>query len=462
MIIRFRYLFSALLLVLINIGAITPSSAGTISAGHLDTSSKAHNVGSSASLSTVLHRIAAHSPDVLAARAAESQTEAQVQLARAAWFGKVDAYALSQHYNDPRLTRAITQPPNVALYPFGRNQFGYGIDAQLPIDISGKIAAEVDAARAHSNSARWSAEDVLLRALLQGATAYRNLQSLIGQKQALGKQIEALKKSERVAKAGLAVGNIAKVNLLRVEASLASLNAQMAGIDGQIQKFRSQLAALIGVDRFDAPIELLVKGPSQIPRASKNPPPSILLAMSNVESAQDKVKAAQRAQYPQLSINGGWNRNAVQWNQQPVSTWQVSLGVKLNLWSGGAQKSAIDAAQASQLESSYRLSAAEKNLRAARDGALALWKAQEAAWRAAESGLRAAAESARIEQDRFKNGLGSATDLIDAESALASARANVANALAGWWQADDSLRYAYGEPPAAFRDVHSKFSSTTP
>jgi len=41
----------------------------------------------------------------------------------------------------------------------------------------------------------------------------------------------------------------------------------------------------------------------------------------------------------------------------------------------------------------------------ARDGAVALWNSQDQSWRAAESGLRAAAESARIEQDRFKHGL---------------------------------------------------------
>ena len=108
---------------------------------------------------------------------------------RAAWFGKVDAYATSQHYNDPRLTRAITLPPNVAAYPFSADQFGYGLNAQLPIDLSGQIAAEVDAARARAAGAQWSAADMRLRALLQGATLYRNLQALAGQRLALDRQL---------------------------------------------------------------------------------------------------------------------------------------------------------------------------------------------------------------------------------------------------------------------------------
>lgn len=381
---------------------------------------------------------------------------------RAAWFGKVDAYATSQHYNDPRLTRAITLPPNVAAYPFSADQFGYGLNAQLPIDLSGQIAAEVDAARARAAGAQWSAADMRLRALLQGATLYRNLQALAGQRQALDRQLQSLKTSERVAEAGLKVGNIARVDLLRVQAAVAAVQAQIAGADGQERKVRAQLAALMGVPGFEAAVPAPDSGPTHFPANGNVLPPSIQTAQSALQASQDKVRAAQRAMLPQFAATGGWNRNAVHWDNRPVDTWQFNLGVTFNLWSGGAQTAAVDAAQAAANQAQQQLQAAQDNLRAARDGAVALWNAQDQSWRAAESGLRAAAESARIEQDRFKHGLGSATDLIAAEAALASAHASVASALAGWWQADDALRYAYGEPPAALQAVDSTSSSTQP
>lgn len=413
-------------------------------------------------LAAVLQTIAARSPDVLAAQAAKAQADAQVRQARAAWFGKVDAYATSQHYNDPRLTRAITLPPNVAAYPFSADQFGYGLNAQLPIDLSGQIAAEVDAARARAAGAQWSAADMRLRALLQGATLYRNLQALAGQRQALDRQLQSLKTSERVAEAGLKVGNIARVDLLRVQAAVAAVQAQIAGADGQERKVRAQLAALMGVPSFDAAALAPDSGPTHFPANGNVLPPSIQTAQSALQASQDKVRAAQRAMLPQFAATGGWNRNAVHWDNRPVDTWQFNLGVTFNLWSGGAQTAAVDAAQAAANQAQQQLQAAQDNLRAARDGAVALWNSQDQSWRAAESGLRAAAESARIEQDRFKHGLGSATDLIAAEAALASARASVASALAGWWQADDALRYAYGERPAALQAVDSTSSSTQP
>ncbi len=400
-------------------------------------------------LGWVLQTIAARSPDVLAAQAAQRQTQAQVGQARAAWFGKLDAYALSQHFNDPRLVRPITQPPNVALYPFASNQFGYGLDFQLPIDVSRQIAAEVDAARSRASGAQWSAADVRLRALLQGASLYRNLQALAGQRAALDKQLDALQASERVARAGLKAGNIARVNLLRVQAAVAEVQASSANAQGQERRLRAQLAALMGVADFSAPVEPPAAGPAGFPADPGAVPPSLRAAQSAVLASQSKLAAAQRAQYPQLAVSGGWNHNAIQWDTRPVDTWQINFGLRLNLWSGGAQRSAIDATQAANNEASQRLQGARDSLRATREGAVAQWHAQDQACRAAQSGLRAAEEAARVEQDRFRIGLGSATDLIDAEAALTRARASVAGALSGWWQADDALRYAYGEAPLA-------------
>jgi len=406
-----------------------------------------------ANLAQVLHIINDRSPDAQAAQSARRQADAQVQQARAAWFGKVDAYGVDQHFNDPRLTRPITQPPNVANYPFSSDQFGYGLDMQLPIDLSRQIAAEVDAAKSRAAGAGWSAEDVRLRALLQGAALYRNLQALVGQRTALAVQLESLEASERVAQIGLKVGDIARVNLLRVRAAAAEVQADIANVRGQEQKLRAQLAALMDVGAFAAPVSSPAAGPSAYPADPGGPAPVVLAAQNALAAGQAKLQAAQRAQYPQVAVNAGWNRNAIQWDQQPINTWQVNLSVRMNLWSGGAQRSAIDAAHAAVDEAKQRLSGAEANLRAAREGAVAQWNAQDESYRAAQSGLLSAEESARIEQDRFRNGLGSATDLIDAEATLARARASVASALAGWWQADDALRYAYGEPPLAYADA---------
>jgi outer membrane protein TolC len=402
-------------------------------------------------LAQVLETIAARSPDVLAARAVQRQAQAQVEQARAAWFGKVDAYAQSQHFNDPRLLGPITQPANVALLPFASNQFGYGLDFQLPIDISRQIAAEVDAARSKARGAQWSVEDVRLRALLQGAGLYRILQTLAGQRFALDKQLEALQTSERVAKTGLKVGDIAYVNLLRVKAAVAEVQASIAGVQGQESKLRAQLAALMDVADFSALVEPPASEPAALPTNPNITPPSLQAAQSTLLASQATVEAAQRARYPQFFINGGWNRNAIQWDSLPLDTWQINVGARLNLWSGGAQRSAISAAHAVEDEARQHLQGAQNNLRAAREGAAAQWHAQEQVYRAALSGLRAAKESAHIEQDRFRTGLGSATDLIDAEAAMARATALTTSAMSDWWQADDALRYAYGEPPLALQ-----------
>ncbi len=411
-----------------------------------------HHLNGLADLRSILETIAAKSPDVLAAQAAAEKAQEGVQQARAAWFGSVDSYALSQHFNDPRLVRPITQPPIVAAYPFASNQFGYGLEASLPIDVSGQIAADVAAARDKADVARWQSDDLRLRLLLRGASFYRVLQALAGQREALQAQLASLQASERVARTGLAAGQIAKVSLLRVQAAMAEMRAQLAVVDGEIRKVHAQLTALTGTELADDAIAASLDRPCRQPSDADLSSPRLEAAHSAVDAAHAKLLGAQRAQYPRLALVGGWNHNAIQWNARAVDTWQVNVVLRFNLWSGGAQRSAIAGAHAAESEARQHHDAVENDLLAARDGAIAQWNAQEESWRAAKAGMTYAAENARIERDRFRNGLGSATDLVDAEAALARARAGVTGALAGWWQADDALRYTYGDPPAALGD----------
>lgn len=399
------------------------------------------------SLSQVLRQIDARSPQVLRAEAEQQQARAKVGQARAAWFGRVDVYVQSQHYNDSRLTRPITYPPNVANYPFASDQLGYGIDASLPLDVSRQIAAEVDAARAAAGAARWSADDTRLRALLNGATLYRDLQSVQGKRLALQEQLAALTASVKVAKAGVRAGTFPKLKRLRLQAAQAKARAELAGVEGNIRKLRAQLAAQMGQPRPGV-IAPLSATPTRLPVADGTTP-GVRAAESALQASQSKLAAAKRSLLPQFSLRGGWNENAIQGFHRPERTWQVGLNMKLNLWSGGGDVSAIDAAQSGQIVAQQDLRSARLALRAAREAAIAQWRSEQQAYTAAQAGLAAALQSARIERGNFRAGLGTATDLLDAEAALAQARATLTTTLASWWQADAALRYAYGKPPLA-------------
>ncbi len=388
------------------------------------------------SLSKVLNDIATQSPQVLAAQAEGQQAKARIGQARAAWFGSVDVYALSRHYNDPRLTRPITQPPNVANYPFGSDQLGYGMDVKLPLDFSRRIAAEVDAARARAHAARWSADDARLRALLNGATLYRELQALDGKRAALNRQYAALAASVKVAKAGVRAGTFSKLKRLRLEAALAEVRAARSGVEGNILKLRAQLAALMGQPRLDGAIAPLSTPPTTLPANRGLSTPGVQAARSALNVSQGMLASAQRSLLPQFFINGGWNQNAIQGFHDPVHTWQLTLGMKINLWSGGGQISAIDAAQSAEIAAGEKLRGARLALGAARDAAAAQWQTEQQTYAAAQAGLDAALQSARIERGNFRAGLSSATDLLDAEAALAQARAALTASLAGWWQAE--------------------------
>ncbi len=404
-------------------------------------------------LAGVLRRIANQSPTIQAAQASQRAASAQERTARAAWFGKVDTYARSTHYNDPRMVRSITQPSDITTYAFSRNQFGYGVEGQLPIDINGQILANVQAARANARRAMWNAEDQRLQTMLDGAALYRGLQAATGQTIALEAEFHALESSLAVARKGLKVGSIARVNLLRVQAAVAAVQGQLAGVEGQEHRLRAQLAALMDLPAYTVKIQPPANEPELIPGGNPDKAPLLAAAQSAADAASAREQAARRAQWPQLTLTGGWDHNAIQFDRSAVDTWQVMLVLKVDLWSGGAQRAAISEARAVHEEAIDHARQAQLDLNAASMGAAAAWHAQSKAYLAATSGLLAAEESARIERGRFKVGLGSATELIDAEAALAQARASVTNTRAAWWEADDALRYSYGEAPLALTGV---------
>ncbi|AOV18294.1 hypothetical protein BJI67_15580 [Acidihalobacter aeolianus] len=205
----------------------------------------------------------------------------------------------------------------------------------------------------------------------------------------------------------------------------------------------------MGESRIDGTIAPLTAPPGALPANLGLSTPGVQAAESALGASQDKLAAAKRSLLPQFFIDGGWNQNAIQGFHDPVHTWQLALGVKVNLWSGGAQISAIDAAQSATIVARQKLRSARLALGAAREAAIAQWRSEQQAYAAAQAGLDAALQSARIERGNFRAGLSSATDLLAAEAALAQSRAALTATLAGWWQADAALRYTYGEPPLA-------------
>jgi len=411
-----------------------------------------------ADLGQILHQVESYAPALKAARANTDVFKAERSVARSRFLGEIDLFAHDLHFNDNRLTRPISPPINFSEFTFDDNQFGYGVNVQLPLDINGQLRNGFHVFTHRAKAAREKAENVRLQLLNNAARLYRGLEEISGRREALLKQKEALQGHIKIAQTAIEVGRIAPVEKLRLVAELKVVEGRLAGLNGREAGLRARLASLLEKQEFTDAVLPPAREPERFlpPQDSIGHRPDVKAAREIEEAAHSGVKAARGAYFPHFFANATWLQNqGYNGSGKNNPTWQITFQARLPLWTGGRRQAQLGQAKAQRRAAQYLNQAVLESARAELVSAKGAWLAAEAQYRAAQSAVAAAEEVTRIQTDRFNQGRLSATDLVDAEAALANARSELTASLARWWQADDSLRLAVGLPPAAYNKVTS-------
>jgi len=392
-----------------------------------------------------------NAPALKAAYATADAAAAKRHQAIGSFLGEVDVYAHDLHFNDNRLTRPISPPIVFSALTYDDNQIGYGLSAKLPIDLSGRLRNHFHALSHQTKAARADASHL---SIMYGATSlYRDLEGIVGQREALLKQKEALQKHVQVAEEAVRIGRIAVVEKLRLVAEIKAVEGRLIGLDGIESGIRARLAALLDVSSFTDSIQVSSNQPDStpIPLTAINDRPDLQAAVERSRSGKSAVKAAWGSFLPDLFVTADWQQNqGYDGSGRDDATWEVAIQARLPLWKGTKRIAALHEAQARSRAAEYYAEAQRESARAEVVAARGAFNAARAQYSAAESAMEAAEEVARIQTDRFDNGRLSAADLVDAEATLAGARSELSTSLVRWWRADDALRRSVGLPPAAY------------
>lgn len=436
---RFRFPLSMVILIVLGLAAGS-GVAGTVQARTI-------------TLAEVLQGVEKQAPALKAAYATADVASAKRHQAISSFLGEIDVYAHDLHFNDNRLTQPISPPINFSTMSFDRNQIGYGLRAHLPIDVSGRLRNSLHASSHQTKAARADAENAHLSIMYEAASLYRELEKIVGQREALLKQEEALQKHFQVAEEAVRVGRIAIVEKLRLVAEMKAVEGRLVGLNGIESGIRARLAALLDVPSFTDSIQVCSDQPDSMPsllNAIDNRP-DLQAAAERSRSGKSAVKAVWGGFLPDLFVTADWQQNqGYDGSGRHDATWQVAIQASLPLWKGTKRIAALHEAQARSRVAEYYAEAQRKSARAEVVAARGAFDAAGAQYSAAKSALEAAEEVARIQTDRFNNGRLSAADLVDAEATLAGARSELSSSLVRWWQADDARRQSVGLPPAAY------------
>jgi outer membrane protein TolC len=384
------------------------------------------------SLAQAVQEALEKAPVVLVAGAQESAARHKATAVGRTRLGQAEAFATITRYQDDLLIRPLSlemfqaAPPGpspFASMPWDRNQLRYGLSYQVPLFTGGKLSAAVDLARLAADQAALLAAGTRWEVRANVAALYAGVQTLDAVALAVAQNEGALELAERTLSLMVEQGKRARLDLLKVQDELEEARARRASVAADATRLRALLLALLGRD----PATPLTVDPlpERSPRLTAEEPElrELALAASAVRrgelalhQAEAGVHAARGALLPNLVARGALIENVGLEIGEQRRTWEVSAGLVVPVFSGGARLADLASARESERAAASARERARLEKLAQLQDALARLSATREALAAAVVRVKAAREAARVQQLRYDTGAGTVEDLLRARA----------------------------------------------
>jgi outer membrane protein len=314
------------------------------------------------------------------------------------------------------------------LYDFGRS--------------SGRVGAAEAATRAAEAAYGGSEQEVFL----QTVTAYFRVLTVEQLLQAAGEELAQNEAHRKDAQAFYDEGVVTRNDVLQAEVRLAASRQLQLSRQGELENAWLQLNYLTGRPS-QARAELHSEGGldlSGVPAAEAVAQrPELAAQRQRVASAQEELRQVGGEFWPELFAHLGadYVENS---HVQEQTIYSATLGVRFNLYDGAASSARLRAArQTLDLE---RRRLADLEQQALLDYRSAGTDARVAVQRigVAQTAIAQAEENLRINQDRYREQVGTATEVLDAQTLLTQTRTDLARAQFDYQVAVARVRRAAG------------------
>jgi outer membrane protein len=311
----------------------------------------------------------------------------------------------------------------------------------LLFDIGGR-RGRVAGARQRLIAASFTHNAVIQDVVLQVQLAYfeylANRALLLAQRTTLEEAEQNLTAAEERRRVGLAT--IADVLQARTAASQARLDLQ--AVEGNLQVSRGALALALGLPAnlpydvdstaMETPIAAVADSVDAIIVAAVAGRPDLAAARAEAAAARAGITETRSAMLPSLQFGATGGRTYATTIPDGAGSYTLSLGLAIPLFNGFARQYDLRAAE-------YAAEAAAARSESLRQQVTfqvfrAYYALQTATRRVATAAdlVASAQQSSEVALGRYRSGVGSVLDLLAAQSALASARAQQVDARLAW------------------------------
>jgi outer membrane protein TolC len=383
-------------------------------------------------LREAIDRALAASAGLQQAQAQERAAEAGVRAARAERLPLLELQAGYTRQSDvPEFFVVQPSGDRLAVFPNIPDNYRTRAAVAMPVYTGGRLGAQQQAAEAERAGAGHDVRTVTNDVALETASAYWSLVTALQSERVLADAVRSyeahLTDAENRERLGLAARNeVLQVQVERDRAQLSALRARNAA-----DSARANLARLLGLDdgrgidpaesldrpaRPSRPVEAMVQ-------EALGARPERTAAMARIGGAEARVRVERSARLPQASVGAGFDyANPNRRILPPEAVWQDSWDVNVNLtwkpFDGGRASAAVARAPAQLEAARSQLVEIDRHVRLQVTQRALDLDTSRAAAEVAERGLEAARENQRVASERYRAGVLSSADLLDAEVAL--------------------------------------------
>jgi multidrug efflux system outer membrane protein len=385
-----------------------------------------------AELDKLVDEAIAQNTDLVIAAARVDEARALVADARGAQMPTVDARGAAQRQQNSKSTATFF--PGI---PTQYSDYRATVNVSWEVDIFGRLRANASAARADLQASEAARDGVRLALTAQVVKSYFALRAFDEQLAMTNRNVNLRSDALGLQQRRYSAGVISEFELRQLEAETAAVRAQLPPLERARDQEEAALAVLLGrsprqifeteVGRtaiFDQSLHAAVL-PAGLPSELLLRRPDLVEAERRLAAANARIEAARAEMFPSIVLTGAAGRESAALSNLftgPAGLWLVAAAVTQPIFAGGRLEARTDAARARERAALAQYQKSIQNAFSEVRTALAGQTRSRESFEAESAREQALAQSLRLAQLRYQNGISSQLDVIDAERGLLAAR----------------------------------------
>lgn len=333
------------------------------------------------------------------------------------------------------------------------NNHANSLSASLPIFTGGKLSGTIKQAKANYQYNEVGVQRTYNEMRSTVTDGYFNMLQADNIQKLSAESVTRLEDHLKNVQAQYDVGVVAKVDVLRSQVELANAKQTLIQAENAYQVSEANMNKIVGLP-MDTNLKLdnlLVynaydKNMDDCLAYAAEHRPELMQAKYNVDAAKGALMVARSGHMPQVAASATQQWSDSNWPGDDNGKWGVGVNVSMNVFDTGVTLSKIHGAEADlkKAEETYRNTVDSVNLDV-RSNYLGLREAEKRI-STTKLAVEQADEDYRIAQLRYMSGVGTNTDVLDAQVALTQAKTNYTQALYDYNTSKTALETSIGVP----------------